>query len=246
MTIRKENKMKKFMDILAVILFFIWLFVLIVLHFAIGGVIKQQFPKNFAENLIYGILGIAAWWGLMIGVYTVWSRISAKIERKKERIYKEKYVTEVIIEDDFFGRIVFENDSFKGRLHATEMNFPPFGAEALEEFYIEGYTENDREKIFRALRGIYEHKEEILDRLCDEVLEFVEEYEETDENGEPYTPEIIRERVYIWWTRVYNGEHSLSVVMECSLTEGELELGGHGIETVIDVDDRELSFTLEG
>lgn len=238
--------MEKFFDILAVILFFIWLFVLIVLHFAIIGVIKEQFPKNFVENLIYGILGIAAWWGLMIGVSTLWSKISTKISRKKERLYKEKYVTETVIEDEFFGRIVFENDSFKNMLHATELNFPPFGADVLEELYIEDYNENDREKIFRALRGIYEHKDEILNELYDEVLECAEEYEETDENGEPYTPEKIRERVYMWWTRVYNSANSLVIVMECSLTEGELDLGGHGIETVIDVDNREISFTLEG
>lgn len=238
--------MRKFVDTLAIILFFIWLFVLIVLHFAIVGAIMEMFPKNFVENLIYGILGIAAWWGLMIGVSTIWSKISTKAELKKERLYKEKYITEVIIEDEFFGKIVFEYDSFINELHATEMNFQPFGAKALEELYIEGYTENDRKKIFRALRGIYEHKDEILIRLYDEVLECVEVYEEFDENNEPYTPEKIRERVYIWWTRVYNSEDSLSVVMECSLTEGELDLGGHGIETVIDVDNRELSFTMEG
>lgn len=232
----------KFMDVLIVILFSIWLFTLIALHFAFIGVIIEEFPNNFVENLIYSILGIAAWWGLMIGVTKIWRMV----EQKKERLYKKKYITEVIIEDEFFGRIVFENDSLKGRLHAAEINFPPFGAKALEEFYIEGYTENDREKIFHALRGIYEHKDEILSQLYDEVLEAAEAYGESDENNEPYTLEKMRERVYIWWTRVYNSEDSLYVVMECSLAEGELELGGHGIETVIDVDNRELDFTMEG
>lgn len=212
------------MGILIVILFLIWLIMLIVLHFAIGSVIIEMFPENFVENLIYGILGIAAWWGLMIGVSKIWKMV----ERKKERQYKEKYITEVIIEDEFFERIVFENDRLKDKLHATEKNFPPFGAKALEELYIEGYTENDREKIFRALRGIYEHKDEILSQLYDEVLEAAEGYEEVDENNEPYTLEKIRERVYIWRTRVYNSEDSLYVVMEYRLTEGELELGGHG------------------
>ena len=241
------------MDVLAIILFLIWLIMLIVLHFAIGSVIIEMFPENFVENLIYGILGIAVWWGLMIGVSKIWRVISTKAEQKKkrlneekERLYKEKYITELIIEDGFFGRIVFEYDTFRNELDSMEMNFPPFGVKALEELYIGGYTENDREKIFRALRGIYEHKDEILSRLYDEVLEAAEAYGESDENNEPYTLEKIRERVYIWWTRVYNSEDSLYVVMECSLTEGELELGGHGIEAVIDVDNRELHFTMEG
>lgn len=189
----------------------------------------------------------------MIGVSKIWKMISTKAEQRrrrlheeKERLYREKYITELIIEDEFFGRIVFEYNTFQNELNAMEMNFPPFGAKFLEELCIMGYTENDREKIFRALRRIYEHKDEILNRLYDEVLEAAEAYGESDENNEPYTLEKIRERVYIWWTRVYNSEDSLYVVMECSLTEGELELGGHGIETVIDVNNRELDFTMEG
>lgn len=241
------------MNVLVMILFAIWLVILIILHFAFIGVIIEQFPNNFAENLIGGIILILAWWGLMLIVSKIREIISTKaaqkrerIRKEKERLYREKCITELVIEDGFFGRIVFEYDSFQNELNAMEMNFPPFGAKSLEELCIMGYTENDREKIFRALRGIYEHKDEILSRLYDEVFEAAGEYEEVDENDQPYTLEKIRERVYIWWTRVYNREGSLSVVMECSLTEGELELGGHGIETVIDINNREMDFTMEG
>lgn len=232
---------------LGVILFFIWIIGLILLHIGVVGVIKEQFPNNFVDNLIYGILGIAAWWGLMIGVSTLWNKISRKRARKKEQLYKEKYITEVSIEDAFFGKMTFENDSNKELMESKDIpGFPKFGADVLDTLYIEGYNEADREKIFRAFQGIYEHQNEILDALSSDLLDCAEEYEEVDENGEPYTLEKIRERVYISWTRVYNSDEGVTVIMEAGLTEGELELGGHGVDVVIDCANKTMDFTMEG
>lgn len=230
--------MRRFLDVLAIILFFIWLIGLILLHIGVIGVIKDNFP----ENLIYGILAIAAWWGILLGCI----KISDMRDRKKKKRYKEKYVTEVSIEDDFFGKMTFEDDSSKGRMRSTELHFPKFGAEVLDTLYIEGYNESDREKIFRAFQGVYEHQDEILDAACPELLDTAEEYEEVDENGEPYTLEKIRERAYISWTRVFNDDEGVTVVMEVGLTEGEIEFGGHGFDVVINCADKTMDFNMEG
>lgn len=230
--------MRKFLDVLAIILFFIWMIGLILLHIGVIGVIKDNFP----ENLIYGILVIAAWWGILLAVF----KISDLRDRKKEKLYKEKYVTEVSIEDAFFGKMTFEDDSNKSRMRSAELHFPKFGADVLDTLYIEGYTEADREKIFRAFQGVYEHQDEILDALSPELLDIAEEYEEVDENGEPYTLEKIRERAYISWTRVFNDDEGVVVVMEVGLTEGEIELGGHGFDVVINCADKTMDFNMEG
>lgn len=72
------------------------------------------------------------------------------------------------------------------------------------------------------------------------------EYEEVDENGEPYTLEKIRERIYISWTRVYNSDEGVTVIMEAGLTEGEIDFGGHGFDVVIDCANKTMDFTMEG
>lgn len=241
--------MRKFLDVLELILFWIWLIGLVLLHIGTIGMIIQDFPEKFLDNLIFTIIGIAIWWGLGLGVsklFKLKDRYYERKDRKAEQLYKEKYVAEVSIEDAFFGKMTFENDSLKECMEATELNFPKFGADVLDTLYIIDYNEADRERIFRSLQGIYEHQNEILDTLAEDLLEAAEEYEETDENGEPYTLEKIRERVYIWWTRLYNSKEGIIVIMEASLTEGELELGGHGIEAVINCADKTLEFTMEG
>lgn len=241
--------MRKFLDVLEIILFWIWLIGLILLHIGVIGVIKQEFPERFFEYLIYGIIVIAVWWGLMIGVSKLFKLKDRHYEikdRKKEELYNEKYISEVSIEDAFFGKMSFEYDSNINCLDSKELHFPKFGADVLETLYIVDYNEADREKIFRAFQGIYEHQNEILDALCPELLDCAEEYEEVDENGEPYTLEKIRERAYIWWTRVYNSDEGIVVIMEASLTEGELDLGGHGVDVVINCADKTMDFTMEG
>lgn len=241
--------MRKFLDVLEIILFWIWLIGLILLHIGVIGAIKEQFPEHFFENLIYAIISIAIWWGIMIGVSKLFKLKDRHYERKdreKERLYNEKYVTEVLIEDAFFGKMSFEYDSNINRLDSRELHFPKFGADVLETLYIEDYNEADREKIFRAFQGIYEHQSEILDALAAELLFAAEEYEEVDENDEPYTLEKIRERAYIWWTRVYNSDKGILVIMEADLTEGELDLGGHGIEVVINCAEKTMEFAMEG
>lgn len=218
-------------------LFIIWFIVLVALFIVFfGGIIWDT------NNYVIGIPVIAAWWGILIGAYKLYQ----KRERKKERLYKEKYITEVSIEDAFFGKMTFEDDSFKGHMRSAELHFPKFGADVLDTLYIEGYNESDREKIFRAFQGIYEHQNEILDALCPELLDIAEEYGEVDENGAPYTLEKIRERAYISWTRVFNDDEGVTVIMEAGLTEGEIELGGHGFDVVINCADKTMDFTMEG
>lgn len=218
-------------------LFIIWFIVLVALFIVFfGGIIWDT------NNYVIGIPVIAAWWGILIGAYKLYQ----KRERKKERLYKEKYITEVSIEDAFFGKMTFEDDSFKGHMRSAELHFPKFGADVLDTLYIEGYNESDREKIFRAFQGIYEHQNEILDALCPELLDIAEEYGEVDENGAPYTLEKIRERAYISWTRVFNDDEDVTVIMEAGLTEGEIELGGHGFDVVINCADKTMDFTMEG
>lgn len=62
-------------------------------------------------------------------------KLYQKGERKKDRLYMEKYITEVSFEDYFFGNMTFKDDSNKGHMRSAELHFPKFGAD--ETLYIE-------------------------------------------------------------------------------------------------------------
>lgn len=79
--------MRKFLDVLEIILFWFWLIGLILLHIGVIGVIKNDFPEHFFENLVYAVIGIAIWWGIMIGV--------SKLFKLKDRHYERKRTTTV-------------------------------------------------------------------------------------------------------------------------------------------------------
>ena len=207
----------------------------------IHGLLFRVITGNSDIELWVPIVGVILWWVLTIVIYV----IIVAIPRRKERIYRERYVTEVEFEDVFFGKMKFEFNSEHKILYQTEVNLPPFGAGVPELFFVAEYNETDREKIFRALRGIYEHQNEIIDALCPKLSETVAEYKEVDENGKPYTSEQLCGRVHACVVCVQNDDDCVSVIMEIKLAEGELNLGGHGFCVCVNCDKKTVEFSLK-
>ncbi|MBD5383476.1 MAG: hypothetical protein HDR72_00570 [Ruminococcaceae bacterium] len=192
----------------------LWMLALAALHIGIIGayIIEKGWP------IWTGL--IAVWWAVTIVTHTVKSRRSAKKEAEAKAEYEREYVSEVVIEDELLGKMKFRLDSKFNELESEEIDLPPFGASAPAELLVADYRESDRERIFRALRGVYEHKDEIMERIYPDLLEIAEEYGETDENGEPYTLETLREVTAVYSLTVCNSGELFSVDLELYRNKG--------------------------
>ena len=233
-TYYKKPRPSKAATVGRTVLYVLWMLALAALHVGIIGAYYNE-----GGWLIWTVL-IAVWWAVTIATHTVKSRRSAKKESDAKAEYEREYVSEIVIEDEFLGKMKFRFDSKFNELRSEEITLPPFGASDPAELIVADYKESDRERIFRAVRGIYEHKDEILERVCPDLLEIAEEYEETDENGEPYTLETLREVLAVYSLTVCNSDKLFSVDLELIVTKGALELGGHAASASVDFNEKRI------
>lgn len=219
------------------VLYALWLLSLIVLHF--GFLIT--------ENIMPWIFCIAVWWAATVTTQIVTSRRDRKREAAAKAEYEEKYVSELEIDDELLGKMKFTADTKFNELESTELHLPPFGAESPGWLYVSGYKENDRKRIIQALRDVYAHKDEIVEHILPDYLDTLGEYEENDDNGEPYTLEKLRKVMTVHDITVVNGDDRFSVSLELSTAgENESGLGGHGFIAVVDFHSKSIYYDLEG
>lgn len=229
--------MRKSFKVLGYILGIIWLLVLAFFHFGIFSAFEY---KN--GSLPFWIICIGIWWVLFTAVMIIGGKIENKNQYKKEREYREKSISDVIITDDFFGAMVFEYDSELKTLDSKNVHLPLFGADSPETLEIYEYSEDLRDTIFGNLRELYNHADEILERVYPEFLETCREYEEIDERGKPYTLESLRKSVCADMIIIMNG----GTYFELSFTTGYTDFGGHGFVACVNFADKTLDFKLEG
>ncbi|MDE7399713.1 MAG: hypothetical protein K2N06_09325 [Oscillospiraceae bacterium] len=229
--------MNKFFRVLGYILGIIWLLVLI---FFISG-IYSEFKREDGSLPIWIIL-IPAWFALVTAVIFIVPSVTAKKQRKKEREYREKNISNIILSDDFFGVMVFEHDSELKTLDSKDIKLPPFGADSPEILEIYEYSEDLRSTIFGNLRELYNHADELLEQIYPEFLETCNDYEEVDERGNPYTLESLRKSVYVNAITVMNN----GTYFELEFDTGYVNFGGHGFVACVNFSDKTLDFNLEG
>lgn len=229
--------MNKFFRIPGYALGIIWLLVLI---FFISG-IYSEFEREDGSLPMWIIL-ILAWFALVTAAIFIVPCVTAKKQRKKEREYCEENISDIILSDDFFGVMVFELDSELKTLDSKDVNLPPFGAYSPGTLEIYEYSENLRSTIFGNLRGLYNHANELLERVYPEFLETCNDYEEVDERGKPYTLDSLRKSVYADRITVTNG----GTCFELYFSTGYVRFGGHGFAARVNFSDKTLDFNLEG
>lgn len=148
----KETKKKsKVLDILETIFYVLLLVGIVVLIF-----------------IFFGLKGIVIAGGSVLAFYII-GTIICKIDEKKEREYRDNYITEKIIEDNIFGQMKFEKDSLKNRLICADFKIS-FG-EYKPVIEIVDYEEKDKEIYFRSLEYLYSKHEEIAESLLEEFLD---------------------------------------------------------------------------
>lgn len=219
------------------VLYVLWLLILVFFHLGIP----------VADNFLPWIIAIAIWWAATIITHVVTSRRSKKKEAAAKAEYEAKYVSEFEYEDEMLGKMKFIADSKFNELESTELHLPPFGADSPNRVTVCDYKESDRERIFQALRDVYAHKEEIIEHILPEFLETLTEYEETDDNGKPYTLEKLREVMTVIDVSVLNDDERFMVGLELSTVgENTCELGGHGFIANINFIDKTIDYDLPG
>ena len=229
--------MNKFFRILGYALGIVWLLVLI---FFISG-IYSEFKRGDGSLPIWIIL-ILAWFALVTAVIFIIPRVTAEKQRKKEREYREKNISTIILSDDFFGGMIFEYDSELKTLDSMDVDLPPFG----EDYFpttleIYGYSEDLHSTIFGNLRGLYNHADELMERVCPEFLETCREYGEVDERGKPYTLDSLSKSVYADRITITNG----GTCFELYFSTGYVRFGGHRFVACVNFSDKTLDFNLE-
>lgn len=233
--------MKKSFKILVYILGIIWLLVIIFFNFFFDSAINLEFEyKNWSLSFWINWVGIG--WILFAVVVFVVDKVGNQNRYKKEREYREKNISDVIITDDFLGAMVFEYDSELKTLDSKDIHLPPLGADSPETLEIYEYSEDMRETIFGNLRELYNHVDEILEHVYPEFLETCNKYKEVDERGKPYTLESLRKSVRADMIIIMNG----GTYFELSFTTGYTDFGGHGFVACVNFADKTLNFTLEG
>lgn len=114
--------------------------------------------------------------------------IGVKRDEKKEKEYRNKYVTEVIINDKVFGEMKFEKDSNKNELTCKRLKVP-FG-QYNPTVQIQEYDESNNELYFRSLQCLYGRHQEIIETLFNGFLEAYSGSKEV-------TPDTLRENFAI-------------------------------------------------
>lgn len=233
--------MKKSFKILVYILGIIWLLAIVFFNFFFDSGIKLEFEyKNWSLSFWINWIGIG--WILFAVIVFLVDIIGNKNRNKKEREYREKNISNVIITDDFFGVMVFECDSELKTLDSKDVHLPPFGADSPDTLEIYEYSEDLRDTIFGNLHEVYNHADELLERVYPEFLETCNRYKEVDERGKPYTLESLRRSVCAYIIVIMKG----GTYFEFSFTTGYTNFGGHRFVVCIDFADKTLDFNLDG
>ena len=109
--------LKKIKNILKVIFLCVWGSVWLAIHFCLF------FAEDSQGNM--GLL-ILLWWVLTIAILIVRYEISEHKREKERAQYREKYVSDFVIEDEKYGRMVFELDSYIDQISVAGTIFPIF------------------------------------------------------------------------------------------------------------------------
>ena len=139
--------------------------------------------------------------------------------------------------------MIFEYDSELKTLDSMDVDLPPFG----EDYFpttleIYGYSEDLHSTIFGNLRELYNHADELMERVCPKFLAACREYGEVDERGKPYTLESLRKSIYADTITVTN----CGTYFELEFDTGYVNFGGHEFVARVDFKEKALEFSLDG
>lgn len=221
---------QKIKKVLKVVFRCVWGSVWLAIHFCL------LLAEN-AQRHIIGLL-ILLWWVLTIAVLIVRYEISEHKREKERAQYREKYVSDLVIEDEKYGRMVFELDSYINQISAVGTILPKFEIENIDidEIIIDEYDEKKKEVIFRGMDHIYEHAEEIVDACCKMVKECYDDEDIKDADGNLICIESIKKMLYLSYMKIEcNREDICMIVLQGGMKNDIADhIAEHGVTVCID------------
>lgn len=118
---------------------------------------------------ILGIVGAAVAFGVLVAV-CILLNISIKKEDRQKEQYAEKYISQIILENEAFGAMRFEKDSHKNTLTCGERRFSFGNYHPIIELEGQG-EEGEKEVFFRNLGYIQGRQEEIINKLLELLVD---------------------------------------------------------------------------
>lgn len=176
----------------------------------------------------------------------------AEQRKRTEREYREKYITNVEIENERFGKLTFDKDSNKNTLRIAYGSALciPFGKYDQVEIDID-VDENIINKAFEGLAYVYDNQEKILRDFYNYIKEICDEWNESDSNGNPIDIKYAEKYFSLHYIYVHSSINQEILVSLSGVLLDDFDsycelLGYHLIEAEINCNTKEVSYGLEG
>ena len=201
-----------------IIFWITWIGILIFLH--LGIVSSSEYSDSSSVTLC--IIGIVIWWVITIGITaTVW-----KIQDKKKKKYKEKYINTTEYIDDRYGKIIFKHNLEKHIL-SSQIQDVIFDEKKLK-FSILNISDNtDLRILFDNLKKYSDNSKTIKERIYHELPIQLNRLDNYDKEGNLFnvSEQFLRENfnfdliviqdlktISIWgsWDSLYEQDYSIN------------------------------------
>ena len=173
--------MKIVFRIVVGIVLILWIIFGLILH---GLVISFFNDKEIGLTIFCSVLTLA-WWGISVLITRVliaWKK-EGEEERKKEE-YKKKYLSDVAIENSYFGNGILVKDSGSENIYYKDIKsgfdrmFDSFGkkSDTPYDLYEIIVQEDNIEYVLTSLEKIYEKADQIMDECYDDIYKELVEF----------------------------------------------------------------------
>lgn len=240
-----KNLLKILLKIIKTIFLILWFLILLFEHLEIVSAYEYKNGEQF-----FWIISVLIWWIITVAVYIIFDKIKTKRKEKVYKNYQKQYISEITIDDNFFGKMCFDYNLKENTLESKDITLPPLGVSSLYSLYISDYCKENSTEIFENLRVIYEQKNIIFEEILLTLLETCNEYEETDNQGNAFTLEKLKEISFVSDISIHTNNKQYIISLEISSKGNSyFELGGHGFITYIELENlkiNKMDFSLEG
>ena len=204
--------MKIVFRIIVGIVLILWIIFGVILH---GLVISFLNDKEIMLTIFCFVLTLV-WWGISVLITRVliaWKK-EGEEERKKEE-YKKKYLSDVAIENSYFGNGILVKDSGSENIYYKDIKsgfdrmFDSFGkkSDTPYDLYEIIVQEDNIEYVLTSLEKIYEKADQIMDECYDDIYkELVEFLNGTCDNCLKADCDLayLKENWYVYGIAVYD------------------------------------------
>lgn len=222
-------------------------------------ILTHDEPDTWAMIILWLFLGYGSLVGIIavpIIIAVVRGIIDNKRKKRKEqelKEYREKYVTEFIVEDKNFGHLVFEKDSNKNlfRFIRGDIMQMPFGRYDYHDVDME--IDGGEDMLYRALDDlakVYSEHEKYINDLYDETADTCYDWDECDSKGNPIDRAYVEKYFSLEAVSLTTYEDEVTVSLCGTLLNNDERgtelLGCHVVVADINCTKNEVSYNLVG